>query len=322
MRRARSAPGPSWVVRNSTLHFPSRGSYRFHATGDLSPGRESAPHGAVGLRRHLRLPSMAARRMATPSSASNVTIVTGASRGIGLCIAKELAVRGHRLLLVARDAARLATAAGEVAATGARVETLALDLRDEAAAAAAVAVAERHLGPPTAIVNNAGTAPSDKVENTTPAMLRETFALHVGAPLAFARACVPHMKAAGRGCLLHLASTAGLRGYAFTSAYTAAKHGMVGLARALHAELRPAGIDVYAICPGFVDSDITRAAAAAIAARGKATAEQAFQRMAAQNRIGRMHTPAEVAAAVAEVLHDRPAGCVYDLDRDEPAFVD
>jgi len=187
---------------------------------------------------------------------------------------------------------------------------------------AAVAAATNHFGPPTAVVNNAGTAPSDKIENTTPEMLRDTFALHVGAPLAFARACVPSMKAAGSGCLLHLASTAGLRGYPFTSAYTAAKHGMVGLARALHAELRPAGIDVYALCPGFVDSDITRAAAAAIAARGKATAEQAFARMAAQNRIGRMHAPTEVAAAVVHLLRDRPAGCVYDLDRDEPSFVD
>jgi NAD(P)-dependent dehydrogenase (short-subunit alcohol dehydrogenase family) len=260
--------------------------------------------------------------MATPTTASPVTIVTGASRGIGLGIAMELGARGHRLLLVARDADRLAAATAAIAATGARVEMIALDLREDDAPAAAVAAAVRHFGAPTIVVNNAGTAPADKIENTTPTMVRDTFALHVGAPLAFARACVPQMKAAGGGCLLHLASTAGLRGYPFTSAYTAAKHGMVGLSRALHAELQPAGIAVYAICPGFVDSDITRAAAAAIAARGKATAEQAFARMAAQNRIGRMHSPTEVAAAVAKVLHERPAGCVYDLDRDEPAFLD
>ncbi|MDO8349415.1 MAG: SDR family oxidoreductase, partial [Planctomycetota bacterium] len=112
------------------------------------------------------------------------------------------------------------------------------------------------------------------------------------------------------------------RGFPFTAAYTAAKHGMVGLARALHAELAAAGIQVYALCPGFVDSDITRGAAAAVAARGKSTAEQAFARMAAQNRIGRMHGTGEVAAAVGKLLEQRPAGCVYDLDRDEPGFVD
>jgi NAD(P)-dependent dehydrogenase (short-subunit alcohol dehydrogenase family) len=265
---------------------------------------------------------MAPARMATPQTAPPVTIVTGSSRGIGLAIAQALGALGHRLLLVARDAARLTAAADAVAAAGAQVATLALDLRDDDAAANAVATATHRFGAPSIVVNNAGTAPSERIEHTTPAMARDTFALHVGAPLAFARACAAAMKSRGSGCLLHIASTAGLRGYAFTSAYTAAKHGMVGLARALHAELRPAGIDVYALCPGFVDSDITRAAAAAIAARGKTTAEQAFARMAAQNRIGRMHRPAEVAAAVAMLVQHRPAGCVYDLDRDEPAFLD
>ena len=263
-----------------------------------------------------------ARHMVQQPTGTPITIVTGASRGIGRAIAEALAADGHRLVLVARDAARLAEVAQAIAGRGAAVLPFAIDLRDEAAAATVVAAAERHFGPPTVVVNNAGTAPADKVENTTPAILRETFDLHVQAPLAFARACVPHMKKAGSGCLLHLASTAGLRGYPFTSAYTAAKHGMVGLARALHAELQTAGIRVHAVCPGFVDSDITRAAAAAVAARGKTTADQAFARMAAQNRIGRMHLPQEVAAVVATLLRERPTGCVYDLDRPTPAFVD
>jgi NAD(P)-dependent dehydrogenase (short-subunit alcohol dehydrogenase family) len=254
--------------------------------------------------------------------ASPVTIVTGSSRGIGAAIAAALAGAGHRLVLTARDGERLQAVAEALRGRGAAVLTVPIDLRDEAAPAAIVQAALAQFGAVDAIVSNAGTAPADKVEQTTPAVLRETFDLHVGAPLGFARAAVPAMKARGSGCLLHLASTAGLRGYPFTSAYTAAKHGMVGLSRALHAELSPAGLQVYALCPGFVDSDITRGAAAAIAARGKTTAEQAFARMAAQNRIGRMHTPAEVAAAVAMLLHDRPAGCVYDLDRAVPGFVD
>jgi NAD(P)-dependent dehydrogenase (short-subunit alcohol dehydrogenase family) len=250
-----------------------------------------------------------------------VTIVTGSSRGIGKAIAEALADAGHRLLLVARDADRLAAVAASLRSRGATAVAALADLRNPDAAAPLVATAERELGPVTNVVSNAGTAPSDKVENTTAATLRETFDLHVGAPLAFARAVVPAMKQRG-GSLVHLASTAGLRGFPFTSAYTAAKHGMVGLARALHAELGAAGVRVYAICPGFVDSDITRGAAAAIAARGKTTADAAFARMAAQNRIGRMHTPGEVASAVAKLLREQPEGCVYDLDRDPPGFVD
>jgi NAD(P)-dependent dehydrogenase (short-subunit alcohol dehydrogenase family) len=260
--------------------------------------------------------------MSDPRSKAPTAIVTGSSRGIGRAIAEALAETGHRLLLVARDEARLSAFAKDLGARGAEAEPFAADLRDPNAAAAAVAEAERRFGPPDVVVNNAGTAPSDKIENTTPEMLREVFDLHVATPLAFARACVPAMRRAGQGCLLHLASTAGLRGFPFTSAYTAAKHGMVGLARALHAELRSARIHVYAVCPGFVDSDITQQAAAAIAARGKTTVDEAMARMAGQNRIGRMHTPAEVAAAVGRLLRDRPEGCVYDLDRDPPAFVD
>jgi len=260
--------------------------------------------------------------MPSPATDSPVTIVTGSSRGIGRAIAEALAAAGHRLLLTARDAKALEATAASLRQQGATVATLSADLRDAAAAAAIVTHAEQQLGPITAVVSNAGTAPSDKVENTTPETLRETFDLHVGAPLAFARAVVPAMKKRGNGCLVHLASTAGLRGFPFTSAYTAAKHGMVGLARALHAELAPASIRVYALCPGFVDTDITRGAAAAIAARGKTTADAAFARMAAQNRIGRMHSPREVADAVARLLREQPAGCVYDLDRDPPGFVD
>ena len=255
-------------------------------------------------------------------SAAGATIVTGSSRGIGRAIASALAAAGHRLLLTARDGAALATAAAELQRDGAVVATCVADLREPDAAAAIVTAAERELGPVGAVVSNAGTAPSDRVENTTPAMVHEALALHVEAPLALARLVVPGMRARGRGALVHVASTAGLRGHPFTAAYTAAKHGMVGLARALRAELGHAGIAVYAVCPGFVDTDITRAAAAAVAARGKSTAAAAFARMAAQNRIGRMHAPAEVALAVAMLLHDRPEGCVYDLDREPPAFVD
>ncbi len=260
--------------------------------------------------------------MVDAQPASPITIVTGASRGIGRAIAEALASARHRLVLVARGDDALRRLADDLRSRGADVHTIAADLRDESAPSAVVQATEQRFGPPTNVVSNAGTAPADKIENTTPAILRETFDLHVASPLGFARACVPAMKKAGAGCLLHLASTAGLRGYPFTSAYTAAKHGMVGLSRALHAELGPAGIRVYAVCPGFVDSDITRAAAAAVAAKGKTTADQAFARMASQNRIGRMHLPHEVAATVAMLLRERPAGCVYELDRADPAFLD
>ena len=256
------------------------------------------------------------------STEAPVTIVTGSSRGIGRAIATALAADGHRLVLVARDGGRLDEVAAELQGAGGDVATFAVDLRDPDAAGNVITATERHFGTPDHVVNNAGTAPSDKVENTTAEMMQEAFDLHVAAPLAFARACAAAMKQRGSGCLLNLASTAGLRGYPFTSAYTAAKHGMVGLSRALHAELTPKGLHVYAVCPGFVDSDITRNAAAAVASKGNSTADEALARMGKQNRIGRMHTCQEVADAVAMLLRERPDGCVYELDREPAAFLD
>ncbi|MCA8973773.1 MAG: SDR family oxidoreductase [Planctomycetes bacterium] len=251
-----------------------------------------------------------------------VAIVTGGSRGIGLAIAEALARDGHRLVLVARDRGRLESTVDRLRTGGAEAVAAAVDLRAAGAADEVIATARQAFGPPSVVVSNAGTAPTAKIEATDDDMLRETFELHVGAPLALARAALPAMKAAGGGCLLHLASTAGLRGFPFTAAYTAAKHGMIGLARAFRVELARTGIRVYALCPGFVDSDITRSAAAAIAGRGRTSADDAFAMMAAQNVIGRMHSTAEVAAAAAMLVRERPDGCVYELDRPDPGFVD
>jgi NAD(P)-dependent dehydrogenase (short-subunit alcohol dehydrogenase family) len=233
-----------------------------------------------------------------------------------------LAQAGYRTALVARDRERLDAACRAIETAGGEALCCAADLGDPGAAAAVTAWVRQQLGPVAVLVNNAGTAPSDRIENTTDEMLRATFDLHVRAPLALLRACLPDLRAQPAAAVVNLASTAGLRGFAFTAAYTAAKHGMVGLTRAAAAELQSTPIRIYAVCPGFVDTDITRAAAATIAARGKSSVEGALQRLGAQNRIGRMHRPEEVAAAVLMLVRERPAGCVYDLDRRTPAFVD
>ena len=120
---------------------------------------------------------------------------------------------------------------------------------------------------------------------------------------------------------MQIASTAGLTGFPFTSAYTAAKHGMVGLCRALAAEFGSKPPRVYAVCPGFVDTEITRQAATEIAARGSKTFDEAMEALGGMNRIGRMHRPAEIAAAVLHLVREQPEGCVLDLDRKVPAFV-
>jgi NAD(P)-dependent dehydrogenase (short-subunit alcohol dehydrogenase family) len=96
---------------------------------------------------------------------------------------------------------------------------------------------------------------------------------------------------------------------------------MVGLSRAVAAELAATAVRVHAVCAGFVDTDITRQAAAAIAARGKQTPEEALGKMGAMNTIGRLHTAEEVAEAVIRLVRERPQGCIYNLDQEPPGFV-
>ncbi len=244
-------------------------------------------------------------------------LITGGNRGIGRAIALRLKGAGYALGLVARDQKLLDAAAREI---GGDVSTLALDLIEpDAVERVFEFVAAR---PVAVLVNNAGVAPSNRFEATTDDVLRRVLRLHVEVPFALTRKVMPGMKAAGAGTIVQIASTAGLRGFPFTAAYTAAKHGLVGMTRALIAELRDQPVRVYAVCPGFVDTDLSRAAAAAVAARGKQSVADALLKMGQMNVLGRLHTADEIAAFVGQLCTDRPASGVFDLDHDPQLRVD
>ena len=251
---------------------------------------------------------------------SAVALVTGASRGIGRAIAESLAASGRSLGLVARGQAALENVADELRTRhGIAVEVIAMDLRAPDSPAAIVRACTRALGPPTILVHNAGTAPTARFQDTSELMLEETLDLHVRAPFRLVQAAWDGLRAAEEGTVVLIGSTAGLRGYPFTSAYTAAKHGTVGLARALAAEWASSPkLRSYVVCPGFVDTDITRGAARAIAARGRQTEAEALAALAAMNQIGRLHKVEEVATAVIRLVSDRAAGTILDLDQPHP----
>jgi NAD(P)-dependent dehydrogenase (short-subunit alcohol dehydrogenase family) len=235
-------------------------------------------------------------------------LVTGAGRGIGLAIAVALAKQGARLTLVARDARGLEQASAACRAAGSpQAEGVRRDLTDRAQldALGRGAAAECDV-----LVNNAGVAPSASLEKTDDVQWDSTFALNVFAPFALCRAALPGMASRGFGRVVNVGSTAGLRGFAYTTAYTASKHALLGLTRALDAELRQRApgrdVTVNAVCPGFVDTDIVRDSARRIAAATGVSEEQARGKLGSMNPSGRLLSPEEVAEAVLALVLESP----------------
>jgi NAD(P)-dependent dehydrogenase (short-subunit alcohol dehydrogenase family) len=224
---------------------------------------------------------------------NRVALVTGGGRGIGESIARRLASEGLRVAVVGRSAAELERVAGEVGGFA-----VVADVTDTAAIAEAVRAVEAGLGPVDVLVNNAGIAESAPLERTTDEVWSRTMAVNVTAPFALSRAVAPGMAKRGWGRVINVASNAGLRGYAYTSAYCASKHALVGLTRALAVEYARAGVTFNAVCPGFVETEMTTRAVERIqktTGRDASTARAALEALSVQKRL---MTPEEVAHTV------------------------
>lgn len=228
---------------------------------------------------------------ASASLLGKTALVTGGGSGIGAAIARALDGAGAEVSLLGRRAGALA----EVRATLARPgRALVADVTDPTALDAA-------LGPIEALdilVNNAGAAESAPFAKTDGALLERMLAVNLRGAFEVTRRLLPRLRAAEGGRIVNVASTAGLKGYAYVSAYCAAKHGLIGLTRALAQELAATRITVNAVCPGFTETALLERSIGAIeAATGRAPAEVRKQ-LARNNPQGRLIAPAEVAHAV------------------------
>jgi NAD(P)-dependent dehydrogenase (short-subunit alcohol dehydrogenase family) len=212
--------------------------------------------------------------------------------------------------VLARGRAALDALAPLLAEAGAReVHTLTVDAADPEALARVLGAAAHALGPVAVLVNNAGGAESAPFARTDMALWRRMFALNVDSAFAATHAVLPGMQAAGWGRIVNLASTAGLKGYAYVSAYVAAKHALVGLTRALALEVAKAGVTVNAVCPGYTDTPMVDAAVREIAARTGRDEAGARAALATANPMGRLIRPDEVAATIGW-LCTRAAGAI------------
>jgi meso-butanediol dehydrogenase / (S,S)-butanediol dehydrogenase / diacetyl reductase len=232
-----------------------------------------------------------------------VALVTGAGRGIGREIALALARDGLAVAVAARSLDQVEKVAAEARALGVAAEALVLDVTDADALAAVPAALAARLGAVDVLVNNAGIAEAAPLVKADLAHWERHLRVNVTGPFLLTRAVLPGMLERGWGRIINVASLAGLYGAPYVSAYTASKHALVGLTRALAAEVGR-GVTVNAICPGFVATDMVWEGARAIASRTGRSFHEAVQTLARMNAGGRLIEPSEVAAVAVKLVHD------------------
>lgn len=220
-------------------------------------------------------------------------LVTGGGRGLGRAIAAALKAQGARVAILGRDEAALQAAV----AAGAADHFIACDVRDGAAVAATVTkLAEGH--PFDIAVANAGAVETAPFLRSDAGRFRRMSEINLIGTVNLFHAVLPGMLERRHGRLVAIASTAGHRGYAYVSAYAAAKHAVIGLVRSLALETARSGVTVNAVCPGYADTDMVAAGLDTITAKTGTSREQALAELVKANPQGRLIAPEEVAASV------------------------
>ncbi|RWQ67955.1 SDR family NAD(P)-dependent oxidoreductase [Mesorhizobium sp.] len=231
--------------------------------------------------------------MSAATMTTRHALVTGGGSGVGRAIALALAGAGIDVTICGRREAALA----EVAREGDRIFGIAADVTNEAAMASLYSQAEAR-GPIDIVVANAGMSGSAPAQRTSLADWQRTLDVNLTGAFLTVKPALAGMVARKSGRIIFVASTAGLKGYPYVAAYVAAKHGVVGLMRALAVETVKSGVTVNAVCPGFVETEMLEESIQRIVEKTGRTVEEARTSLASTNPQGRFIQPEEIAAAV------------------------
>ncbi len=243
-----------------------------------------------------------------PSLHQRTAIVTGAGRGIGLAIAQTLAEAGAQIILLGRDLPRLQQAAASLPLSQPLSQPnsdpsrahfcLAVDIADESAVLHAFENIRAACPRVDILINNAGQAESAPLARTDSALWQRMLGVNLNGSFYCSRAVIGAMLKQDYARIINVASTAGLVGYAYVSAYCAAKHGVIGLTRSMALEAAGTSLTVNAVCPGYTETDMVSDAVRNIAAKTGRSEQDARASLSANNPQGRLITPQEVAQTV------------------------
>jgi 3-hydroxybutyrate dehydrogenase len=246
--------------------------------------------------------------MSEPKLAGKIALITGASRGIGVAIARAFTTEGASVALAARSADDLAELASGLQKAGSRAESFVCDVTNADQVQELPELVEEKLGPIDILVNNAGVAGSHKIANHPDDLWQLMLDVNLTGVYRVTKAVVPGMIERQHGRIINVASVASKVGMRYMAAYTASKHGVLGFTRVLATEMSRYNITANAICPGYVDTPMTDFAVAFMVSRTGKSEDDARKLLEATNPQQRLITPEEVASLAVMLASDDARG--------------